>query len=261
MWFGTEHDHRTVIKFYCLRNKSATKTFKKMKEVYGDRCLSRCTVLRWHAAFMKGQESTELLHMGWSGPPKTASGEVNVNTIWVLIEEDCSLTCHQMAAIMNYSKTTIENIVKHEVRMCYLFSTWVPHHLTRKQLCDWVDACKQLKERYQKDPSFMCHVNHLRWNMGLPFRPANTTRNRCVVNFSITTLEENLPVKVGKENHTSDFFRSEHHDLSAPGPEECPGSSLSWYGRLLWRNPNTHSSLGRKRPELKGKFILHQDNA
>ncbi len=53
----------------------------------------------------------ELLHMGQSGWLKMARSEMNVNNIDAFIVEDCSLTCHQIAVIMDYLKSTIKNIM------------------------------------------------------------------------------------------------------------------------------------------------------
>ncbi len=39
-----QHDQRGVIKFYCLRKKSATKTYVKMKVVHGNECVIRHTM-------------------------------------------------------------------------------------------------------------------------------------------------------------------------------------------------------------------------
>ncbi len=52
----------------------------------------------------------ELSHTGQSGQLKMASNETNVNTIRVLIENH-SLTCRQIAPLIDYSKSTTENIM------------------------------------------------------------------------------------------------------------------------------------------------------
>ncbi len=73
----SHRDQYAVIKFYCLRKKSATKTSEKMKVMYGDMCLSRATVFSWHKMFSSGRESTELQHAAHSGRPTMAYSEVN----------------------------------------------------------------------------------------------------------------------------------------------------------------------------------------
>ncbi len=54
----TKEEQRFVIRFYVRQCKSATATFQKLKETCEEQCLSRTTILRWHAAFAKeGQET------------------------------------------------------------------------------------------------------------------------------------------------------------------------------------------------------------
>ncbi len=95
----TYRDQRAIIKFYCLRKKSAIKTYEKMKAVYGDVRLFRVTAFSWHTMFSSGRESMKLQHVAHSGYPTMASSEVNVNMVRALIEEDRSITCRKMATI------------------------------------------------------------------------------------------------------------------------------------------------------------------
>ncbi len=81
---------RAVVKFYCLRNKTATKTFKKIKEVYGDDCLSRMQGFALHKEFNEGRETAELHNREHTGRPQTVSSDINVNTR-ALVDEDHSL--------------------------------------------------------------------------------------------------------------------------------------------------------------------------
>ncbi len=47
------------------------------------------------------QETAEVCKSQYNGQPPTLSTEINVNTVRTLIEEDCSLTCQVMVAIMD----------------------------------------------------------------------------------------------------------------------------------------------------------------
>ncbi len=49
----TAAEKRVAIK-YCIRcGKTAIETLSKLKEAYEDECLTRMTVLKWHAIFVK----------------------------------------------------------------------------------------------------------------------------------------------------------------------------------------------------------------
>ncbi len=133
----------TVVKFYCLQNKMATKTFEKMKVVYGDNyCLSWTLLFVLHKEFNEGRETAELRNREHSGQSRTLLSEINVNMVRVLVDKDRSLTCRKMVGIMDCSKSTIENILK-KLSMWRVASRWVLHRLIKEQLQKRVDVCKR----------------------------------------------------------------------------------------------------------------------
>lgn len=52
-------ERKTAIKFNFKLNKNATQTFKIMKTMYGDVCLSRSQVFEWCSQFKNGRESSK----------------------------------------------------------------------------------------------------------------------------------------------------------------------------------------------------------
>ncbi len=47
-------DHQGVVIKYCVcHSKMAIKTLSELKEAYGDACLAKLKVLKWHAIFVK----------------------------------------------------------------------------------------------------------------------------------------------------------------------------------------------------------------
>ncbi len=108
----TKEEQRFTIRFYVRRGKSATATFQKLKETYGEQCLSRATILRSHAAFAKeGRKSAKVKPS--TGRPKASVTAINVNTVNALMQEDRHLTMRGLSAIMNI------NIEKN--RFCHNF--------------------------------------------------------------------------------------------------------------------------------------------
>ncbi len=46
---------KQVVMKYCIRrSKTGIETISELKEAYGDECLAKSTVLKWHATFVKG---------------------------------------------------------------------------------------------------------------------------------------------------------------------------------------------------------------
>ncbi len=84
-------DMQSVAKYYCLRRKTPTKMFEKMKSIYSDDCLSGTQVFALHKEFSEGRETAGLHDSQRSGWPPTVSTKINVNTVRTLIE-DHSLT-------------------------------------------------------------------------------------------------------------------------------------------------------------------------
>ncbi len=74
-----------------------------------------------------------------------------------LIREDSSLSCWEIAAIMDCSKSMLENIIK-KIGMRCVVLTWVLHYLTKLQLQKCVGVYTCLKNKYWDDQSFMSHV-------------------------------------------------------------------------------------------------------
>ncbi len=68
-------------------------------------------VFTLHKEFSEGRETTEQHNSQCSEWPPTRSSKINVNTVRTLTE-DRSLTCRKIAALINYSKSTIKNIMK-----------------------------------------------------------------------------------------------------------------------------------------------------
>ncbi len=64
-------DMQAVMKFYCLRGKSSSKSFVKMKCIYSDDCLSRTQVFVLHKEFLEGRETVELRSSQHNGQPST----------------------------------------------------------------------------------------------------------------------------------------------------------------------------------------------
>ncbi len=109
-----------VVKFYCLRGKTPTKMFEKLKSVYGNDYLSQTQMCTLHKEFSEGRETAELCTSQHSGQ-SPLSTKINVNIVRTLIEEDCSLTA-EMEAIMDCLKLMMENIIKKTLYMGCCFN-------------------------------------------------------------------------------------------------------------------------------------------
>ncbi len=118
--------------------------------------LSRRSVYNWYRQFENGRQSCMLTPHG--GRPSTASTEVNVNTILVIVQEDASLTVREIAALVHVSKSTVDNILTKELKLQRICALWVPHFLTQEQLQHRVDICCEWKSKVLRDPGNLNRV-------------------------------------------------------------------------------------------------------
>ena len=70
-------------------------TFEKLKQVYGEQCLSRAQVFRWHKLFLEGRENVE--DEPRSGRPSTSKTDENVERVRALVGSDRRLTIRMMS--------------------------------------------------------------------------------------------------------------------------------------------------------------------
>ena len=151
-----KQNQRACVQFCYRLQFTATQTYDYIRLAYGSQTIDRATIFRWYALLKGGRESVELIPHG--GRPATASTEVNVNTIQALILEDRFLSCRQIAAIMNISKSSVINILSDKLKMRRVSSCWVPHHLTTEQLENRVRVCREWKKLIRNDPDYMSQV-------------------------------------------------------------------------------------------------------
>ncbi|GBO19889.1 hypothetical protein AVEN_240189-1 [Araneus ventricosus] len=55
---------RVVIQFLRAEGEHASQIYRRLKEVYGEQCLSRCTIFRWCQRYEAGRVNIDLLRPG-----------------------------------------------------------------------------------------------------------------------------------------------------------------------------------------------------
>lgn len=148
-----KNEMRCAIKFCYRLGKTAPETVKLMKEAYKDKCFGESTIFRWHGDFKKGRLSAELAPR--PGRPKSVVNDRNVNTVWVILQENRRMTCEEIAASTNISKTSIFRILRNNLQLRYVCSRWVPHHLTKEQMKTRIHQCCEWKQMLQNDPNLL----------------------------------------------------------------------------------------------------------
>ncbi len=98
-------EEHAAIKFCICLNKSGAETVTLLHQAYQDECLWCSTILRWHHTFVEGRDSAALTPHGEQ--PATAMLPFNVNTVSVVIEEDCRLSTRKIAGPFNMTQSSV----------------------------------------------------------------------------------------------------------------------------------------------------------
>ncbi len=134
-------EQRCVVHFFYQCNMKAAECYKMLKEIYSKETIGNQTVYDWYARFNKGR--TTAVPKPSSGKPVSASTVIMKNTLAALIAEDTSLSQCKMAPLLDISKTTVQRILKKDLKLMHIFSKWMSHFLTHEQLDECVTKLSQ----------------------------------------------------------------------------------------------------------------------
>ncbi len=242
--------------FCFLSNKIATETRQAVQGAYGEELsLSRRLVYDWYRQFENGRQSCMLTPHG--GRPSTALTEVNINTIAVIVQEVASLTVREIAALVHVLKSTVDSILKKELKLWHVCAWWVPHFLTWERLQCQVDICHEWKLKVQRDPGYLNRVITGDESWVYLYDPC-TKQEMSVWKCSSEPAPKKLcQVKSVLKVMMITFFDSRgmvyQHTVTAGET-----INVACYVTVLQK---LREHIGRKRKEIAWTWILHHDNA
>ncbi len=127
-----------------------------MHVAYGEECFADRTVWYWHKSFRNGW--IEIDELPPSGRLRSPFTKVNINTIAAATEVDCHYSVRKLEDLLHIPKMTIHQILKDELQIQRICSSWVPHFLTGKQLQQRIDCCAENFGIIAEDPDFLMRV-------------------------------------------------------------------------------------------------------
>ncbi len=142
-------EQRYEIKFMVKVQKKPVKTYRELKKMYGDACMSEVMCLQWHAAFRKSRDSCEL--QGGPSAPVTALSDVTVNTAGCLIVTDHHLNTRELAGILDISLGSVHTLLHDHLNVSHVCACWIPHLLTPEQKKQHVTLCEYWSECVRKE--------------------------------------------------------------------------------------------------------------
>ncbi|GBN80262.1 hypothetical protein AVEN_269683-1 [Araneus ventricosus] len=123
---------RAVIQFLRAEGELDSQIYRRMKEVYGEQCLARCTIFRWCQRYEAGRVNIKDL-------PRPEQVHVVTNSAMIsavdeLIRQNRRITTREIAVELSISKGTVHHIIHKKLGYGKVCAQWVPKHLSENQM-------------------------------------------------------------------------------------------------------------------------------
>lgn len=138
-------EQRAVIRFLTAEGVKPTVIHKRMKQQYGESCMSQTSCYRWVNEFKNGRE--DITDEPRSGRLLDVSSPDTVAEVEKLIKSDRRLTIDNVAEIMDISHGTAHSIVHEKLAFNKVSACWVPKMLTDDHKAQRVMAARECMRR------------------------------------------------------------------------------------------------------------------
>ncbi|GBM23441.1 hypothetical protein AVEN_39363-1 [Araneus ventricosus] len=113
---------RAVIQFLRAEGEHASQNYRKMKEVYGEQCLARCTIFRWCQRCEAGRVNIKDLPR--PGQAHVVTNSVTISAVDELIRQNCQITKREIAVELSISKGTVHHIIRKKLGYGKVCAQW-----------------------------------------------------------------------------------------------------------------------------------------
>jgi histone-lysine N-methyltransferase SETMAR len=241
---------RSVIRYYCLREKSNKQIREKLKQAYPRDAFTLRAVEKWAARFRSGQ--TTVKDEPRSGrPADTDFGDA----VRRLLEEQPRASSRDISKALCSPRTTVLRVLR-ELGLQFFSARWVPHRLTDEQKHMRVEISQEILDMINRlgprqrdylitgDESWMYWDNNIRgmWAEDRADVPMNAKR-------TVSSKKTMVSVYFSRQGIISIEFL----------PRKQKYNSLFFTETIL---PSIEDKLAERRPELRARGAhLHIDNA
>ncbi|GBN08752.1 hypothetical protein AVEN_9915-1 [Araneus ventricosus] len=122
---------RALIQFLRAEGEHASQMYRKMKEVYGDQCLSRCTLFQWCQRYEAGRVNIKDLPL--PGQAHVVTNSATISAADELIRQNRRISTRKIAIELSISKGTVHHIIHKRLGYGKVCAQWVPKHLSENQ--------------------------------------------------------------------------------------------------------------------------------
>ncbi|GBM36199.1 hypothetical protein AVEN_97568-1 [Araneus ventricosus] len=122
---------RTVILFFRSEEEYVLQIYRRMKEMYSEQCLARCTMFWWCQRY-------EARRVNIKDLPRPGQAHVVINSatilaVYELIRKNRRITTREIAVELSISKGTVHHIIHKNLGYGKVCAQWVPKHLSENQ--------------------------------------------------------------------------------------------------------------------------------
>ena len=137
--------YRSVISFFVQGGKTSKEIIQHLREAYGAQAPSAATIKRWVWAVRRGRTELEDDHR--VGRPVSARTTTNAAKLERLIMENRRISLIQLCDLTGLSRSTVQRIIREDLKMRKLSARWIPKRLTESQKHARVVTSHQLLTR------------------------------------------------------------------------------------------------------------------
>ncbi|GBM65400.1 hypothetical protein AVEN_232326-1 [Araneus ventricosus] len=93
---------RAIIQFLRAEGEHTSQIYRRMKEVYGEQCLTRCTIFRWCQRYEAGR--VNIKDLSRPGQPHVVTNSTKISAVDELMRQNRQITTREIAVELSISK-------------------------------------------------------------------------------------------------------------------------------------------------------------
>ncbi|GBN67161.1 hypothetical protein AVEN_217567-1 [Araneus ventricosus] len=128
-----------IIQFLRAEGEHASHIYIRMKEVYGEQCLVRCTIFRWRQRYDSGRVNIKVLPR--HGQAHVMTNSDKISAVYELMRQNRRITTREIAVEPSISKGTVHHIIHKKLGYGKVCTQWVPKHLSENQKTARMGVC------------------------------------------------------------------------------------------------------------------------
>ena len=145
-------DQHTNLKFLVAQNLTPVQCWNQLHSVYGEECMSKPTVRRWHKKFRQGDGLTPVSDELRSGRPRSHCTPEKIQAVSDILGQNGRKTIKQVSKETGLTWSTAQKVVKKDLKLSRRTAKFIPRILTEEQKRTRRSFCQQNLDCLKADP-------------------------------------------------------------------------------------------------------------